>query len=174
VAGEKRKTDKEKTEGKERLSPPDFAAREKEEKKEAFRRKKTKKKNQPEAEAESFERFWSAYPRKVAKEAARRAWAKAIEGGVGNPDTLIAGAQRYAAERAGQDPKYTKHPATWLNAGCWQDEMPPGAVIDQGGAIVAIEQPPPQQQPRQRGIVALGEELAQWIEANGNKWIGEF
>jgi hypothetical protein len=29
---------------------------------------------------------------------------------------------RYAAERAGQPPKYTKHPATWLKGGCWADE----------------------------------------------------
>jgi hypothetical protein len=28
---------------------------------------------------------------------------------------------RYAAERTGEDDKYTKHPATWLNAECWKD-----------------------------------------------------
>jgi hypothetical protein len=28
----------------------------------------------------------------------------------------------YAAKVAGQDPKFTKHPATWLNAECWTDE----------------------------------------------------
>jgi hypothetical protein len=38
------------------------------------------------------------------------------------PEELVSGAKRYAAERAGQDGKYTKHPATWLNNECWADE----------------------------------------------------
>jgi hypothetical protein len=75
--------------------------------------------------AAEFEQFWRAYPRRVAKDAARKAFAKVRERGVAL-DVLVAGAKRYAAERAGQDPKYTKHPATWLNAGCWQDEAPAG------------------------------------------------
>src|SRR5262249_38731141 len=62
----------------------------------------------------TFAQFWAAYPKRVAKEAARKAFAKAIEHGT-DPGTLTAGAQRYAVERQGQDPKYTKHPATWLN-----------------------------------------------------------
>jgi len=33
------------------------------------------------------------------------------------------GARRYAEARAGQDPQYTAHPATWLNAGRWDDEI---------------------------------------------------
>jgi hypothetical protein len=37
-------------------------------------------------------------------------------------DVLIAGATRYANERAGEDEKYTKHPTTSLRAGCWDDE----------------------------------------------------
>ena len=52
-----------------------------------------------------------------------------------DPELPIAGAQRYAGERAGEDPKFTKHPATWLRGGCWEDEPPAngGAVIDQHG-----------------------------------------
>jgi hypothetical protein len=30
---------------------------------------------------------------------------------------------RYAAERRGEDPRFTKHPATWLRKGCWSDEF---------------------------------------------------
>jgi len=51
----------------------------------------------------------------------------------------IAGAQRYAVERQGQPPKYTKHPATWLNGGCWEDDPPGAAVIDEQGNVVAFE-----------------------------------
>ena len=31
---------------------------------------------------------------------------------------------RYAAQRDGEDPQFTKHPATWLNGKCWTDEPP--------------------------------------------------
>jgi hypothetical protein len=90
-----------------------------------------------------FARFWSVYPKRVAKDAARKAWDRRINDGV-DPEMMIRGAQRYAVERQGQDPKYTKHPATWINAGCWEDETP-GTVIDQQGNVVAVEQPPPQE-----------------------------
>lgn len=67
----------------------------------------------------SFDEFWSAYPRKVAKGAARTAWLKAVK--IVDPSTLIAGAISYANDPA-RKPEYTKHPATWLNAECWEDE----------------------------------------------------
>jgi hypothetical protein len=67
-----------------------------------------------------FERFWTAYPRKVAKGRARKAWAKAIT--KANPETIIEGAARYAAEQHARDPEFTKHPTTWLAGECWLDE----------------------------------------------------
>jgi hypothetical protein len=44
---------------------------------------------------------------------------------------------------ARQEPRYTKHPSTWLHDGCWEDEAPPGAVIDENGNVVAIEHSEP-------------------------------
>jgi hypothetical protein len=70
-----------------------------------------------------FLRFYVVYPRKEAKQAALKAWRRALARGVTN-DALIAGAQRYAAD-PNRDPGYTKHPATWLNAGCQDDEPLP-------------------------------------------------
>ena len=67
-----------------------------------------------------FEEWWHVYPKKVAKEQARRAFKPALK--KASVDVLIAGAERYAEERRGQDPRFTKHAATWLNGGCWQDE----------------------------------------------------
>ncbi|WP_274611509.1 helix-turn-helix domain-containing protein [Rhodoplanes elegans] len=69
----------------------------------------------------AFAEFWDAYPRRKAKGAAERAFAAALKAGA-DPAAVIAGARRYAAERAGQDPKFTKHPTTWLNAEAWLDE----------------------------------------------------
>ncbi|MBY8974645.1 helix-turn-helix domain-containing protein [Rhodobacteraceae bacterium NNCM2] len=72
-------------------------------------------------ETSSFEAFYAQYPRKTGKRAAEKAYRKAIDEGA-LPSDLIAGAMRYAAERDGEDPRFTKHPATWLNKGCWEDE----------------------------------------------------
>jgi hypothetical protein len=71
--------------------------------------------------SESFARFYAVYPRKIGRKAAERAWGKALKDGA-DPAVLVAAAQRFAAVRAGQDPKFTPHPATWLNQGRWEDE----------------------------------------------------
>ncbi|MGH3433096.1 MAG: helix-turn-helix domain-containing protein [Thermocrispum sp.] len=70
---------------------------------------------------DDFDAFWASYPRRKARQAARTAWDRALKAGA-EPSALVAAAQRYAAQRAGEDPKYTPHPATWLNQGRWQDE----------------------------------------------------
>lgn len=69
-----------------------------------------------------FEEFYRQYPKRVAKAAALRAYRTVITKKLATPEQLLAGVLRYAAERTGQDPRYTKHPATWLNSGCWADE----------------------------------------------------
>lgn len=86
---------------------------------------------------ESFEIFWEAYPRRVAKGEARKAWPaavkKASDGRMGTPAeishgaalAIIEGAKRYASEVAGSEAKFIAHPASWLRAERWGDE--PGA-----------------------------------------------
>ena len=66
-----------------------------------------------------FARFWAAYPRKVGKLGAARAWGRAVR--LADPEVIIAAALAYAEDPA-RDRKFTKHPQTWLNAGCWDDE----------------------------------------------------
>lgn len=75
----------------------------------------------------AFAEFWVCYPRKKGKQQALRAWEKAIKTGV-EPAAIIEGAKRYALERDGEDPQYTAHPATWLNAGRWDDEPDPNHI----------------------------------------------
>lgn len=70
---------------------------------------------------EGFDEFWALCPVKKSKAAAQKAWPRALATGATAAE-IIAGMRRYALERAGQDPRYTKHPSTWLNAGCWADE----------------------------------------------------
>jgi hypothetical protein len=73
---------------------------------------------------EAFGAFWSNYPKKRAREEARKAWIAAVKRGA-DPKHIVTAAQAYARERFGQDPKYTKYPATWLNKGCYDDEPDP-------------------------------------------------
>lgn len=73
------------------------------------------------ATSDGFDEFWSACPLKKSRAAALKAWPKAVASGA-TPAEITAAMRRYAIERAGQDPRYTKHPSTWLNAGCWADE----------------------------------------------------
>jgi len=82
--------------------------------------------------SDRFDEFWSAYPRRVGKGAARKAWAKALKNGA-DPDEVIWGARAYAnsPRRAEADIQYTAHPATWLNAERWDDEPEPAAAPSQ-------------------------------------------
>lgn len=74
-------------------------------------------------EPEKFEQFWQAYPRRIGKGAAEKAWSKAI---TSTPaDTLIENAQKFALLRRGQDPSFTPHPTTWLNQRRWEDQPDP-------------------------------------------------
>jgi len=70
-----------------------------------------------------FDDFWIAYPRKVAKGAARRAFTQALK--LASAEEIIAGAQTFAQHvRSEQtEPKYIPHPATWLNGERWDDEL---------------------------------------------------
>lgn len=73
----------------------------------------------------AFETFWQHYPLHIAKGGAHKAWERVIKGGQVTNDELIAGADRYTAD-PNRDPSYTKHGATWLNAGCHSDgPLPP-------------------------------------------------
>ena len=70
-----------------------------------------------------FDRFWGAYPRKVSKADARKAFAKL------NPDGELVEAMLRALDWQKRLPEWTKDggqfipsPATWLNARRWEDE----------------------------------------------------
>jgi len=72
-----------------------------------------------------FAEFYAAYPKHVGKIAAERAWDKAVAKGGAGPAEVVAGAAAFAAwcERTRAAPKFIPHPATWLNAGRWADEL---------------------------------------------------
>lgn len=79
----------------------------------------------PESESEpragAFEAFWKAYPRKVGKEAAKKAFAKVPKSSY----ALLVPAvekQKQSAQWRKENGQYIPNPATWLNQGRWEDE----------------------------------------------------
>jgi hypothetical protein len=80
----------------------------------------------------AFEEWWKAYPRRVEKKGAKTKYASILKRGEGTVAELLAGAKAYATECLGKDPRYVKHPTTWLNNGCWADER--GSVSKPNGA----------------------------------------
>lgn len=75
-----------------------------------------------------FDTFWSAYPRKVGKGSARKAWDKATKST--SPTVIIEAAIKFAGSRAEQDIQFTPYPASWLNAERWTDDISHVASTD--------------------------------------------
>lgn len=85
---------------------------------------KTNKQYIPKQELEGeFNKFWNYYPRKTEKLAARRAFDKACE--LVASEIIVAGAERMANDPNLPPKQFVPYPATWLNAGQWEDEPYP-------------------------------------------------
>jgi hypothetical protein len=72
--------------------------------------------------ATGFDEFWAAYPRKKNKEQARKAFQKLK--GVKLQELLDAiERQKHSRDWTKDGGQYIPYPATWLNAGGWEDEV---------------------------------------------------
>jgi hypothetical protein len=69
----------------------------------------------------AFEHFWSQYPKKVGKLAAKREWDR-----IRPTAELVEQMMATLAWQVEQwdDPQYIPHPRTWLYQGRWDDELP--------------------------------------------------
>jgi len=83
---------------------------------------------------EGFAVFWQAYPRKVSKAQAEKAWDKVA------PDecllrVIVAAVEgsKTSAQWQRDNGQFIPHPATWLNGRRWEDELP-APVTPTGGA----------------------------------------
>ena len=71
-----------------------------------------------------FDRFWVAYPRKVAKPRALKAFLSAAA--TTDPKVIVEGAIRFSRDPNLPEKQFIPHPASWLNDGRWDDEpLPP-------------------------------------------------
>lgn len=88
--------------------------------------------HQPKADGE-FDVFWLSYPRKVGKEAARKAW-KATARKRPDFDSVLEALEQAKGVWAKGDPRFIPHPATWLNQGRWADEATVAPVLGEDEA----------------------------------------
>ena len=85
-----------------------------------------KRENLSDASQGGFLQFWDSYPRKKSKGQAEKAWAKLTP----SPtlcETIFAAVERAKVSEEWQKEhgKFIPHPATWLNAKGWEDEVQP-------------------------------------------------
>lgn len=70
-----------------------------------------------------FDQFWEWYPRKVGKDAARKAWDSARRRT--DQQNIIDGIERFRLDPNLPAKEFIPHPSTWLNEGRWDDEPLP-------------------------------------------------
>ncbi len=75
------------------------------------------------ADDADFAAFWSAYPQKVAKPEALKAWRSAKH----RPPLaeLLAALEKHKASEQWQAARFIPHPAKWINQQRWEDELLP-------------------------------------------------
>lgn len=75
----------------------------------------------------TFNVFWTAYPRKVAKPAAMKTWLRI------KPDDALTKSIIDAIKRqrlCDKEIQFVPHPATWLNQRRWEDEIEAAPIVD--------------------------------------------
>lgn len=125
--------------GKEHTSPPDaadpqLALVETSTSRQAARPRASPRLPPKQAEA-MFEEFYDAYPRHEGKQAARKAWDKAI--GRASPEAILTGARRLAGDPNLPEKRWIPHPQTWLNRDGWDDDPLPARDETKGRPRVA-------------------------------------
>jgi hypothetical protein len=123
--------------------------------------------SQTSANGESFERFWQAYPRKVAKATARKAWGS-INPTSDQAERIVASIKRHKLtdQWHHDNGKFIPHPATFLNQRRFEDSISdadlardtdgnpiiPGAFYSPSGKLVS-RPPTPEEEEK---LVAMG------------------
>lgn len=98
------------------------------------------------SETQDFDQFWLAYPNKVGKKDAWKAWKKAVDKPPLDRVLVVLG-QAIISEKWQKDAgQFIPNPATWLNQGRWDDQARPT-----GNSTSRPPPPPPKNDPIGRG-----------------------
>ncbi|MHB9862149.1 hypothetical protein [Streptomyces sp. YIM S03343] len=105
----------------------------------------------PATAADPFDDFWAAYPKRVGKGTARRAWTAALKRGA-DPSAIVTAATKHADawSRAGTERQWIPYPATWLNGERYDDDQLPTSPLPPTGTTG--HQQPTHQTYADRGI----------------------
>lgn len=118
--------------------------------------------HEPPIRCDGFADFWKAYPKKVAKPQALKAWKKAKPSGQVLADLMTAlEKQKVSADWLKDGGQFVPYPATWLNARRWEDEVQLG--ITPGRPAVA--KPKPGEIRQRYGADERFDETLGWIPA---------
>ena len=72
-----------------------------------------------------FDQFWQAYPKKVGKADARKAWKRAkVTSEIFERILTAIEAAKASEQWQRENGRYIPNPATWINQGRWDDEIP--------------------------------------------------
>ena len=127
---------------------------------------KSKSKEKVQEKESLFERFWRAYPKKVAKQVAMRSFEK-IDPDEALTEIMIAAIGKWKMtdqwnEAGGQ---FIPHPSTWLNQRRWEDELPKAGTAK--GSVIA-------QQYEQRDYSGVQAELMAEQDREMSEYLGGF
>lgn len=113
------------------------------------------------------EQFWKIYPRKTEKKSAM-AKLEAVRKSSVPWARFINGVKRYATSMVGTEERYVKHPTTWLNRGCWDDEYGAGnEFFGQSGAVPFTRSAQAGADPILAGLGPIADRIAQRKLAEG-------
>lgn len=83
--------------------------------------KKVKNENKINNYSDEFEKFWNECPNKKSKGEAFKKFSQVLVSGI-TSEKLIESMKAYSKEMQGKEARFIKHPSTWLNQECWNDE----------------------------------------------------
>jgi len=75
---------------------------------------------------DEFLEFWNTYPRRVEKLSAKKSFIKAAQDG--NLKAILEGVKRLSLDPNLPPKQFIPHPASWLNAGSWENEPYPERI----------------------------------------------
>lgn len=104
--------------------------------KDIYAQKRTTQKDRKEQQ-KNFDAFWGAYPKKVSKAAAEKAFHK-LKPDDALLETMLAAIeqQKRSAEWQKDDGQFIPYPATWLNGRRWEDESGGGNMMPDYDEVV--------------------------------------
>jgi len=90
------------------------------------------------AKLEEFSMFWAAYPKKVGKGAAEKAWMRAKINGHAADVISAVDRQRQSEQWQKENGQFIPNPATWITQRRWEDELPLAGAGGQSSILAGV------------------------------------